>query len=210
MIYIYLLRQAVSWSTYKYRRTRKLIQVDASLQNQNLRTDLRWAAKRNQSRLASSRKSRKYHAYTVDLSTCVDLPTNLSSTKVNTSQRKSNASGWPNELHLSSTCESIWPAANARNVIRFYPFNIYNLRRCAWPAGLRWPSNTSGYDDIWLCMPRNIWLNKTSLQLRDILMRIFFTKQISFDTSKSTTTTTTTTGKPTLIKESPFSKLSWK
>ena len=59
MIYIYLLRQAVSWSTYKYRRTRKLIQVDASLQNQNLRTDLRWAAKRNQSRLASSRKSQE-------------------------------------------------------------------------------------------------------------------------------------------------------
>ena len=58
--------------------TRKSTQVNASLQNQNLRTDLRWVAKRirkstrNGSR--KSQKGREFHAYTVDLrSTCVDL-----------------------------------------------------------------------------------------------------------------------------------------
>ena len=92
MIYIYLLRQAVSWSTYKYRRTRKLIQVDASLQNQNLRTDLRWAAKRNQSRLASSRKSQEVVNITrIQLtyqlvSTCLRIWARPKSTQVNASQ----------------------------------------------------------------------------------------------------------------------------
>ena len=45
-------------------------------------------------------KGRKFHAYTVDSrSTCVDLRTNLSSIKVNTSRRKPT-SGWPNETQV--------------------------------------------------------------------------------------------------------------
>ena len=52
-------------------------QVDASLQNQNLRTDLRWVAKRirkSARKFTQVAKGRKFHAYTVDLrSTCVDL-----------------------------------------------------------------------------------------------------------------------------------------
>ena len=53
------------------------LQVHASLQNQNLRTDLRWVAKRirkSARKFTQVAKSRKFHAYTVDLrSTCVDL-----------------------------------------------------------------------------------------------------------------------------------------
>ena len=89
------------------RRTRKSMQVDASLQNQNLRTDLRWVAKRicnySARKFRQVAKNREFHAYAVDLrSTCVDLRwvakrwingvslhTSLSSTKVNASRRKS-------------------------------------------------------------------------------------------------------------------------
>ena len=74
--------------------TRKSTQVNASLQNQNLRTDLRRVAKR--------------------WKTCIDLRTNLSSTKVNASQRKwvakRNAS-WTQVETLrwfASTCQSVW------------------------------------------------------------------------------------------------------
>ena len=45
-------------------------QVDASLQNQNLRTDLRWVAKRirkSARKFTKVAKSRRFHAYTVDL-----------------------------------------------------------------------------------------------------------------------------------------------
>ena len=75
--------------------------------NQNLHTDLRWVAKRirkSARKFTQVAKSRKFHAYTVDLrstcvdlrwvakrrKTCVDLRTaNLSSTKVSASHRKS-------------------------------------------------------------------------------------------------------------------------
>ena len=98
------------------------MQVNASLQNQNLRTDLRWVAKRirkSARKFTQVAKSRKFHVYTVDLrsicidlhwvakqwKTCVDLRTNLSSTKA-------DASGWPNETQVerkSKTCEAYWP-----------------------------------------------------------------------------------------------------
>ena len=93
--------------------------------NRNLRTDLRWVAKRIRKwvrKFTQVTKTCNFQAYTVDLrstcvdlrwvakrwKTCVDLRTNLSSTKV-------NASGWPNEMlvenfrWLASTCEFVWP-----------------------------------------------------------------------------------------------------
>ena len=93
--------------------------------NRNLRTDLRWVAKRIRKwvrKFTQVTKTRNFQAYTVDLrstcvdlrwvakrwKTCVDLRTNLSLTKV-------NASGWPNEMlveklrWLASTCEFVWP-----------------------------------------------------------------------------------------------------
>ena len=74
-------------------------------------------------------KSRKFHAYTVDLrsicvdsrwaakrwKTCVDLRTNLSSTKVNAShskwvaKRNASRTQVENLCWLASTCESVWP-----------------------------------------------------------------------------------------------------
>ena len=52
-------------------------QVDASLQNQNLRTDLPWVARwihKSAHKFTQVAESRKFHAYTVDLrSACVDL-----------------------------------------------------------------------------------------------------------------------------------------
>ena len=53
------------------------MQVDESLQNQNLRTNLWWVAKqirKSAHKFTQVAKSRKFHAYTVDSrSTCVDL-----------------------------------------------------------------------------------------------------------------------------------------
>ena len=95
------------------KRTRKSIQVDASLQNQNLCVDLQWAAKRIRK---SARKftqvweSRKFHACTVDVrSACVDLHWvakrwKLGPTCVRIWTRPKptqvDSSGWPNEMQI--------------------------------------------------------------------------------------------------------------
>ena len=80
-------------------------QVNAGLPNHNLRTDLRWVAKRvrkSTRKFTQVAKSRQFHAYTVDLrstcvglrwvakrfKTCVDLRTNWTSTKVIATHRK--------------------------------------------------------------------------------------------------------------------------
>ena len=53
------------------KRTRKSMQVDGSLQNQYLRMELRWVAKRIRK---SARKLQIFYAHTDDLqSTCIDL-----------------------------------------------------------------------------------------------------------------------------------------
>ena len=67
-------------------------QVNVSLQDQNLRTDLRWVG----SRVTSSRKSQDDLRWVAKRGkTLVDLRTNLSSTKV-------NAIGWPNETQVEN------------------------------------------------------------------------------------------------------------
>ena len=92
------------------KRTRKSMQVDGSLQNQYLRMELRWVAKRIRK---SARKLQIFYAHTDDLQstcidlrwvakrwkTCVDLRANLSSTKVDASQRK-----W--------VAKTVWPGLN--------------------------------------------------------------------------------------------------
>ena len=111
------------------------MQVDASLQNQNLRTDLRWAAKlirKSPRKFTQIAKSRKFRAYTVDLrsicvdlrwvakrwKTCVDLRTNFSLTKVDTS-------GWPNEMGASSTmsktCVDLWTVIGSQSHVMRTP-----------------------------------------------------------------------------------------
>ena len=61
--------------------TRKSMQVDTSSQNQNLHTDLQWAAKQihiSAHKFTQVVKSHKFHAYTVDVdqlvSTCIGWP----------------------------------------------------------------------------------------------------------------------------------------
>ena len=66
-------------------------QVDASFQNQNLRTDLRWEAKRIR-RLASSRNSHKVVNFTHIQMACDQL-------------NVSTCVGWSNGEKRASTCE---------------------------------------------------------------------------------------------------------
>ena len=84
-------------------------QIDASLQNQNLRTDLRRVAKRIRKSARKSQKAVHFtHIIGINLcrlalggqtvkKTCVYLRPNLSSTKVHAS----HASGWSNETNAS-------------------------------------------------------------------------------------------------------------
>ena len=77
------------YEVYKFesaKRTRKSIQVDASLQNQNLRRDLRWAAKR-------IRKSQK--------------AVNFTHVQLTSHQLVSTCIRWPNGEKLGPTCVRI-------------------------------------------------------------------------------------------------------
>ena len=88
--------------------------VDASLQNQNLRTDMRWVAKR----IRKSQKVVNFELIQLNCdqrwpngeklaSTCVRIWARPKSTQV-------IASGWPNEMQVEHlTCESVWPGLKA-------------------------------------------------------------------------------------------------
>ena len=107
------------------------MRADASLQNQTLCMDLWLVAKQIRKSAPKFMQVSKVvnYAYTVDLwsvyvdlhwvakwwKTCVDLRTNLSSTKVNASQCKSKQVGGQMKCKsnasqkLALTCKSIWP-----------------------------------------------------------------------------------------------------
>ena len=83
------------------------MQVDADLQNQNLRTDLRWVAKRirkSARKFMQVAKSRKFHEYLSSAKQASERSRWKSTHVGGQTKRKLNAS-----LKFVLTCESVWP-----------------------------------------------------------------------------------------------------
>ena len=111
-------------------------QVDASLQNQNLSTDLRWVAKRIRKsalKFTQVAKSQNFHAYTDDLrSTCDQLPLGGETVKTcvdlrsNIAARSKSAHvhtiGSPNETQVerkSKTCVDVSFGQRLNSKVKF-------------------------------------------------------------------------------------------
>ena len=75
------------------KRIRKSMQVNTNFKNQNLRTDLRWVAKRIRTSARKSRKSKEV--------------VNLTQLQLTCDQLVSTCVGWPNGEKLASTCVRI-------------------------------------------------------------------------------------------------------
>ena len=109
-------------------------QVNANLQNQNLRRDLCWVAKW--------------------WKTCVDLRTNLNSTKVNGSRRKSVQDHKVNgqrkrklkaSFQLALTCESVWPGLKVGRLARLWVQHLLVVYITIWAVNTG--KHASGVDE---------------------------------------------------------------
>ena len=127
-------------------------QVNVSLQDQNLRTDLRWVG----SRVTSSRKSQDDLRWVAKRGkTLVDLRTNLSSTKV-------NAIGWPNETQVENCLRRLASpfGQRFRVILAVALLDISNLISSL--ISVIFPGNISLYRYLVIPVPAIYWFHCTA------------------------------------------------